>query len=442
MQQKTKQNIVLVIALLSYFLTALSNSLVITGLTKISADLQLNQVTLSWVQNAYGLAFGSLLMLSGRLSDSFSRRSILNIALVIFIIGSLLAGWAPTGLVMITARFLQGIGSAMLAPTSMALLIDYFEGPALVKAIAWYSSIAGLGSSVGLVLGGVLASFWSWRVGFYLNIPICLVMLVGSVMVLEKTSSHPGHFDMLGTFCSVIGCGILVYSLTGAKHIWLTFILAIIILAAFVLVEKRSTNPILPLSIFHSWIRTNAYISRLILNGAVMGYWFLISEYLQRVLHYSPLETGFAYLPMSLTMFLVAVVIPRLITSWGNKRTFLVAAVVVLVSFLMTLVFLNRGYWLSAGIPMIILGVGQGMALTPLTNMGIYDVDAKNNGVASGLVNTAHQLGGVLGLALMVNLSTTLISSGNMIAQFRIAMWVASGLSVIVLVLAMWCRDN
>lgn len=154
MSKIKERNIVLVIALLSYFLTALCTSVVITGLTKIAADLNLNQIQLSWVQNAYGLTFGSFILLSGRLSDAFGRKRILNLALIIFGVSSIFTGVTSSAAIMIIARALQGIGAAILAPTSMALLMDYFEGPELVKALAWYSSISGLGSSIGLVLGG------------------------------------------------------------------------------------------------------------------------------------------------------------------------------------------------------------------------------------------------------------------------------------------------
>lgn len=441
MSYHVKQRIILVIALLSYFLTALSNSIVITGLTKIAADLSMNQITLSWVQNAYGLAFGSFLLLSGRLSDALSRRTVLSVALVIFMVGSFLAGLAPTGTIMIAARFLQGIGSALLAPTSMALLVDYFEGPALVKAIAWYSSISGLGSSVGLVLGGVLASYWSWRVGFYLNAPVCLLMLVLTTKVLPKAAPRSERFDVVGTISSVLGCGLLVYSLTGASRVGLTLTIAIMILAAFIFIEKYRINPILPLGIFKNRIRSMAYLNRTILNGTIMGYWFFISEYLQQVYHYSPLVTGFAYLPISLTMFLAAVIVPRLITHWHNKWTFLVAVNIVLIGFIWALLITDQGYWLSVGIPMLILGCGQGLALAPNTNMGLTNVDEANTGVASGLINTAHQLGGVLGLALFVNLSSSLVSSHHIAAEFHVAMIAAVVMAVIVVVLA-WFSPN
>lgn len=423
--------------MLSYFLTAMSNSLVITGLTKIQTDLSLNQVGLSWVQNAYGLAFGSFLLLSGRLSDVVNRRKILNIALFIFLIGSLLSGIAFNGAIMIAARFIQGIGSALLAPTSMALLVDYFSGPSLVKAIAWYSSVAGLGASIGLVLGGIFASFLSWRIGFYINVPVCLLMSVMSIYVLSKTSqSRHEKLDIIGTITSILGCGVLVYALNGAQQPLVTLIVALVLLAIFIYHESRSSHPILPLSIFKNWVRTSGYLCRTILNGTLLGYWFFISEYLQKVLHYNPLQVGFGYLPLSLTLFIAAVLVPRLINNWGNKKVLILASITMLIGYGVSVITIGRGYWLGVGIPMLIIGTGQGLALAPTTNMGIYDVKPTLNGTASGLVNVAHQLGGVLGLAIMVFISSLLTTSGNISAQFQISLIVAIVMMIITAILA------
>lgn len=176
---------VLIISLLSYFLTALCVSIVTTRLIKIDNDLHLSQYQLSWVQNAYGLAFGSLILLSGKLSDAYGRKVMINGALIVFAIGSLIAGLTNNIGWMLLARFIQGIGAAVLAPTAMSLLVDYFEGSELVRALAWYSSIAGLGSSVGLVLGGVLSSYYSWRIGFIINLPLAIVILILSLIALK-----------------------------------------------------------------------------------------------------------------------------------------------------------------------------------------------------------------------------------------------------------------
>ena len=217
----TRKKLILTIILLSYFITAIDGSIVITGVTKIAADLHLSPSLLSWVQNAYVLAWGGFMLLGGRLSDTFGRKRILNLSLVLFGIGSLLAGIAWSASVMITARFIQGIGSAILAPTSLALIMDYFEGAERVKAVAWYSSISGLGLCFGLVFGGAITSFLSWRDGFLVNIPFIIFMLAVSAKVLQRGETKKEPFDIWGTLLSVIGIFAFVYAINGARNVWL-----------------------------------------------------------------------------------------------------------------------------------------------------------------------------------------------------------------------------
>lgn len=436
MSQAKERKIVLVIALLSYFLTALCASVVITGLTKIAADLQLNQLQLSWVQNAYGLTFGSFMLLSGRLSDAFGRKRLLNLALIIFGLASVLTGATHSAVIMIAARALQGIGAAILAPTSMALLMDYFEGPELVKALAWYSSISGLGSSIGLVLGGLLASDVSWRVGFYINVPVAAMMLWLSVKVLKTTPIKRQKFDILGTLFSVLGSAALVYAVNGARHVWLFLLMAGVILALLVRTEARTPFPIMPLQIFHSKTRVYAYLIRALLVGTMMGFWFYISEFLQEYYHFTPLMAGVGFLPMTVTLFITAVAVPRIVEKWGNHYTLMVAAGVMLIGFIWIVTWRNGGYWLSVAVPMLFFGVGQGLGLTPDTNLGITHVAVENTGVASGLVNAAHQLGGVLGVAAMLSVASATVPAGKMFAEFHVAMLVGLGLTVVYALVA------
>lgn len=439
---KNEQKIVLIISLLSYFLTALCSSIVITGLAKISLDLHLNQSTLSWVQNAYGLAFGSFILLGGRIGDVFGKKSVLNIALIIFSVGSIIAGFTISPYLMIFARLLQGIGAAIIAPTSMALLIDYFEGPSRVKAIAWYSSISGLGASIGLVLGGFLASFFSWRIGFYLNVPVALLMLILSIKVLKSVKVEKPKLDIWGTLLSIIGSFALVYTVDGAKNMlpWLLVTLVSIIL--FIMIEAKHELPIMPLVLFKNKTRTNAYIIRALLVGGMLGFWFFISEYLQDVLNFSPLLTGFAFFPMTLTLFVTAILIPRLVNVFGNKKVLLAAAFTLLIGFVWIVYFDKGNYWISVAVPMLFFGIGQGLGLTPLTNLGIYKVKPENSGAASGLVNSAHQLGGALGLAIMVTISAHLVSGTNMASEFHISMIIGLILTVVLTILSFLIPNN
>lgn len=217
-----RKKLVLLIALMSYLLTALDNSLVLTSLTRIQADLHLSQISLSWIQDAYGLAFGSFILLSGRLGDMYGRKLMMEIALALFAVSSLVTAISTAAAMTIASRFVQGMGAAILAPTSLALLVDYFTEPMLSKAIAWYSSIAGLGMSIGLILGGILTSYLNWRVGFYLNAAVALGLFILSVKTLEQkqAAQADSRIDILGSLASVIGSGLLVFTLSTVLAKW------------------------------------------------------------------------------------------------------------------------------------------------------------------------------------------------------------------------------
>lgn len=435
---KGNKKIILSIAMMSYLVTAIDNSIIITGLTKIAADLNLNQTTLSWVQNAYILAFGGLLLLGGKLSDVFGRKKILNIALALMCIVSILCGITENSTIMIIARFFQGIGASMLAPTSMALLIDYFKGKERTKAIAWYSSVSGLGSCIGLVLGGFFASYLTWRIGFLINVPITLLMIfLGAKSLDNSTSSRifsNKNFDILGTIFSIIGIFTFIYSIDGADNPLTFFFISLLSLVMFIFIEKRVSAPIMPLSLFKNKIRRNAYILRAIFVGAMMGFWFFISEFMQEVFHYSPLITGIAFFPMTISTFITAIYIPYIVSKIGNQKTLLCGSITLFMGFT-GLLFLNEysNYWINIAMPMLFLGLAQGFCLSSLTNLGIQGTNKTESGAASGLVNASHQIGGSLGLSLMVTISAT---ASGFTSIFHVAMIVGSILSIFMLIIS------
>lgn len=423
MTMNTRKRIILSLVLLSYFITAIDGSIVITGLTHITSDLRLTHEELSWVQNAYLLSFGGFMLMGGGLGDAFGRKRMFNASLILFGIGSLGAGMAQSALVMVMSRFVQGIGSAVLAPTSLALIMDYFEGTERVKAVAWYGSISGLGLCVGLIAGGAITSYASWRDGFLVNIPIIALMLILSVMSLNGKKMRKAQFDIRGTMLSVLGIFCLLYAIDGAKNSTAWLVAGILLTAMFVICEHKAHCPIMPLRLFHRLDRRNAYIARALLIGALMGYNFFISEFMQDVLHFSPLTTGFAFLPMTVTTFVGAFKVPAFVGKHGNKRVLASGLGMLIIGFC-GLLFLNResAYPISIAMPMLFIGLGQGLAMSPLTNLGIKDVERIDSGAASGLVNVAHQLGGAFGLSVMVSISS---STNDMASRCHIGMWVA-----------------
>lgn len=401
-----RKKMILAVVLLSYFVTALNVSIVLTGLNHIMDELGLDAMDIGWVQNGYTLAFGGFILLGGKLSDVYGRRSVMTIALVLSGVGALLAGIAWDGLSLITARVVQGVGAAILAPTSLALLMDTFKGKELVKAVAWYSSISGLGSSAGLVLGGILADFASWRVGFDMTVPVAAFMTWIAIQYIPKKETVKGRFDILGTLLSVTGVFVLVYAMNGAENRLLWGIGAAALLCAFVLTETKAANPVMPLSLFSNPVRRNAYAARFLFLAAMFGFWFYISIYAQKVMGLSPLLTGLAFLPMTLPQFAASILTPGCIQSWGDKKVLLMSAAFNLLGlFGMMWVDETSSFFFAIALPLVLLGFGQGFALSPLTNYGIYGTDAGNRGAASGLVNVSHQIGGSVGLSIMLMVS-------------------------------------
>lgn len=420
----TKKKLILTIILLSYFVTAIDASIVITGVTKIAADLQLSPSLLSWVQNAYVLAWGGFMLLGGRLSDTFGRKPVLNLSLVLFGIGSLLAGIAWSATVMIAARFIQGVGSAILAPTSLALIMDYFEGTERVKAVAWYSSISGLGLCFGLVFGGAITSFLSWRDGFLVNLPLIVFMLAISAKVLQRGETKKDPFDIRGTLLSVIGIFAFVYAINGAGNAWLWLGVALLAMAAFIRVESKAAVPVMPLRLFSSSVRWKAYVARALFVGAMMGFNFMISEYMQGVYGFTPLEAGLGFLPATVSTFLAAIEVPHLVGKWGNRSVLAFGLAFLFIGFVwFSLLDAGSPYLTGVALPMVVLGTGNGLTLSPLTNLGIEGVKPEDSGAASGLVNASHQIGGAIGLSMMVTAGAGL---SDMAARCTIGMVIAT----------------
>ncbi|SDG80054.1 MFS transporter [Microbacterium pygmaeum] len=401
----------LAIILVSYFMIVLDNSIVFTGLARVRDELDFSTAGLSWVQTAYALVFGGFLLLGARAGDLLGRRRMFVVGLVVFSAASLAIGLAPTAEFLIAARAVQGLGSAILAPTALALLTAGFaEGPERTRAVAAYGSVAGLGASFGLVLGGILADFTSWRVGFLLNVPIGAVLIAAAMRVIVKSDTARGRFDLAGALTSTLGIGLLVYAITRTAEsgwsdpITLSLIgLAALMLGAFVAIETRARQPILPLRVLADRTRAGAFIARMLFAGAIFGYFFFISQYMQSVLGFTPVQAGLAFLPMTIVQFAASTFVSRLTRRFGNPALVVVGLTITASGMLwLSLLDIDSTYWAAVGPPMILLGLGQGIGFAPLTAAGITAIESRDAGAASGVVNVAHQLGGALGVSVMV----------------------------------------
>ena len=406
---------ILAIILAGYFMILLDNSVIFTGLPSIRTDLALSTTGLSWVQDAYTLVFGGLLLLGARAGDIVGRRRLFVVGLTVFGVASFLVGAAPTGWWLVAARALQGVGAAVVAPTSLSLLTASFpEGRERTRAVAWYGATAGIGASLGLVVGGALADWVSWRAGFFVNVPLGAAMIVAARRYLGETERRTGRFDAVGAACATLGMGSLVFGIVNSADAgWdatgtvVALVLGVLLLAALVANERRAEQPIMPLRLFRSRERSGAYIARMLFLGAMIGFFYFTTQYLQGVLGFTPLQAGLGFFPMTVVNFVVALWVPRLTRGIGNG-TLLAAGFVVTFLGMAWLSRLGLGdsYLSGVALPMVLIGAGQGLAFAPLTAAGIAGVDATDAGAASGLVNTAHQLGSALGLGLLVAVST------------------------------------
>jgi EmrB/QacA subfamily drug resistance transporter len=414
--------LVLGVILATYLMIVLDASVVITALPSIGERLDFSPAGLSWVQSAYALTFGGLLLLGARMGDILGRRRTFVAGIVLFTVASFLGGLAQTQGWLLAARALQGVGAAVAAPSTLALLTTTFrEGPERTRALAAYSAVAGGGGSVGLVLGGMLTDWISWRWGLWINVPVGAVLVWLAPRVLAETERRPGRFDLPGAAASTAGMTALVYGFVRAAEAgWgdaltvASFTAAAVLLGAFVGVERRAAQPVTPLRLFASRQRTGAYLARMLLVGGMFSMFFFFSQYLQGVRGFSPLEAGIAFLPMTAVMFSMVRLVPRLSARWGDARLLLTGVSVALAG----MAWLSRldeatPFVPGIAVPLVLLGLGMGAALAPLTAAGIAGVAPADAGAASGVLNAAQQLGVSLGVSVLVTVVAATGTAGE-----------------------------
>jgi EmrB/QacA subfamily drug resistance transporter len=442
---------VLAIVLLSYLMIVLDISIVITALPRMRENLGFSAAGLSWVQNAYTLAFGGLLLLGARAGDILGRRRMFMVGIAIFTAASFAVGVAQSSAWLIGARAVQGLGAAVLAPSTLALLSTSFtEGRARTRAVAYYGAVAGVGASLGLVLGGVLTSWISWRVGFFINVPIGIAMILAAPRLLPESEPRAGTLDLVGAGCSTLGMTALVYGIVrSADHGWgdgvaiTGLLVGVALLSCFVLNEWRVAQPIMPLRLFADRERAGGYAGRILYLGAMLGFWFFITQFLQGVYHYTPLEAGVAFLPLSVVNFAVAITVPTLTRRLGNARLLATGVAITAIGMAwLSRLSADTSYLTGIALPMVLLGIGQGASLGPLTAAGIAGVTAEDAGAASGLVNVAHQLGGSLGLGVLVTVfaaasSDTLTGSTLLAHRVSAALTAGTGLLALALIVVL-----
>ncbi|WP_374203535.1 MFS transporter [Streptomyces antimicrobicus] len=397
-------------------MVVLDITIVNIALPHIQTALGFSTESLSWVVNAYTLTFGGLLLLGGRTGDLLGRKRVFVCGVLLFGLASLLGGLAQNAGQLLAARALQGVGGAVASPTALALITTTFrEGPERNRAFGVFAGVSAGGGAIGVLAGGILVEWLDWRWVFFVNVPIALLIALMAGRVLHESARHPGHFDLVGALTSTLGMVALVYGfIRAAQDGWrdpwtlASFAAAVVLLTAFVLNERRSPQPITPLHMFADRNRAGTYGIMLFLACAIFGMFFFLTLFVQNVLDFSPLRAGLAFLPVSVMVAVVAGVTARLLPRLGPKPFMVLGALCCAAGLSwLTRVDVDSTYFGDVFGPLLVFSTGMGMQFLALTLMALSDVPDRESGAASGLLNTMQQVGGSLGLSILVTVFGT-----------------------------------
>ncbi|HKV32445.1 MAG TPA: DHA2 family efflux MFS transporter permease subunit [Candidatus Dormibacteraeota bacterium] len=410
----------LAVIAVAQLMVVLDVAIVNVALPSIQRSLHFTATNLEWVVNAYAIAFGGLLLLGGRAGDLFGRRRMFITGTLLFTVGSLAGGLAATSTLLIVARVAQGVGGAIVAPTALSLLADTFtEGKARNRALGVYSAVSAGGGALGLLLGGFITNYFSWRWILFVNVPVGIALALVAPRVLLATPGRRGRLDLPGAISVTAGATLLVYSLSrAATHGWrdaatvATLAIALGLLVVFVAIEALSRQPLMPLRIFANRNRSAAYVLSLAIGATLSGMLFLLTLFLQNVLRFSPLEAGVAFLPTALGVGLGAGITSRLIGRIGPRAPMTLGALLVAIGlFWLSGVTISSGYGSHVLGPLVVLAVGLGMVFVSTSVVAISGVTSDESGLASALLNVGRQLGGSLGIAILGTVAATVTTS-------------------------------
>ncbi|MET9592933.1 MFS transporter [Streptomyces sp. NPDC006516] len=410
------KGIALLIIASCQLMVVLDITIVNIALPHIQTSLGFSTESLSWVINAYTLTFGGLLLLGGRLGDILGRRRVFIFGVLLFVLASLLGGLSQESWQLLAARALQGVGGAIASPTALSLITTTFdEGPARNRAFGVFAAVSAGGSAIGLLAGGILVEWLDWRWVLFVNVPIGLLIAFATPRYIKESQRHPGHFDVLGALTSTLGMVLLVYGFIRASEDgWSdkltigSFVAAVVFLAVYLAVERRSRQPITPLRMFRDRNRAGAYGMMLSLAAAMFGMFFFLTLFVQNILDFSPLRAGLAFLPVSAIIAVSAGIASQFLPRWGPKPFMVAGAVLAAVGLgWLTLTDVNSTYLGSILGPLLVFGFGMGMQFVSLTLMAVSGVASREAGAASGVLNATQQVGGSLGLSILVTVFGT-----------------------------------
>jgi EmrB/QacA subfamily drug resistance transporter len=410
--------LVLAVTAAAQFMVILDVSVVNVALPAIKDDLHFSQEGLQWVITAYAILIGGVLLLGGRLADLLGRRRVFMTGVGLFTLASLLSGLASSEGELIVTRALQGLGGALLAPAALSIVVTTFrEGHDRNVALAIWGAISGVGGAVGVLLGGVLTSYLTWSWIFYVNLPVGVAVLAVSPWLLSESRVAVArrHFDVLGATSVTAGLMVLVYAITRAsQHGWGNsvtvglFATAAGLIAAFVVIEARSPAPLLPLRIFRLRTLTAANATMMTVGAVAFGQFFLLTLYLQEVLRYSALQTGVAFVTITVTLIAVTNLAQTLTTRLGALPVLTTGLLLTAAGSALYARMPADGHYFWNVVPgLVVSGVGLALTFVPVMIAGLTGVEHADAGVASGLINTSRQIGGAIGLAVVTTIAAT-----------------------------------
>jgi len=416
-------NAVLAVVAVAQFMVVLDATVVNVALPTIKRAVGFSEQDLSWVLNAYTLVFGGFLLLGGRLADRLGRRRLFMAGIALFSGASLVCGVSQSEGMLLVARGVQGLGGALVSPAALSIILTTFaEGSERNRALAVWGAIAGAGGAAGLLLGGMIVQLLSWRWVFFINVPIGAVVLALAPRIVPESRSESAAtkgYDAEGAVTITLGTIALVFTLIKADSWGWTsgrtlagFAIAIVLIAAFIVIERRQRDPLMPLRIFSNRSLAASNTTMFLVAAALFGMFYFCTLYLQQVLGFSALKTGVAYLPLTITIVGAAGLASRFVDRFTPKPVLVAGLLVAAAGFVLLTRVVGHGDYASHVLPaMVALGVGAGMSFVPITIAATSGVEPGDSGLASGLLNSTQQVGGALGLAILSSVSTTRVTS-------------------------------
>ncbi|WP_017934409.1 MFS transporter [Nocardioides sp. Iso805N] len=430
------------IVLIAQLMLVLDATVVNVALPHISTDLSFSPAGLSWVLNGYTLAFGGLLLLGGRLGDVFGRLRVFWLGLAVFTLFSFVGGLAQSAEMLVISRALQGVGAAIAAPSVLALLTTSApDEAARNRALALFTAVSSGGGALGLILGGVLTDLISWRWTLFINVPIGLFVLLTVRRFVTETPRRPGRFDIVGAISATGGAVAIVWGLIGAPdHGWGSvhtigaLALGAVLIAVLAVTERRVAHPLLRPSLLRSHDRVASLAIMAMFYGGMMAMFFLMVQFLEDDLGFSPLTTGLAFLPMPLSIFTLARITPRLVARFGQLPLIVVGTTGMTLGFLRLAALGSGAGYVDVFPSLLTLGISAGLTFMPITSLVLRGVEPEHAGAASGLLQTMQQLGGSVGLAVIASVYAANAVPGDFLHGARsgfLASGILAGLALV-----------